>query len=180
MNVLYLDINNPIKIYHPRFRNSDIIAEVSKGEIFKRDSLYYARVNNEGMVVVNAYSKDKTLLATQEFMVKNLPEPSAFIAERKGGNISSKIFKIQKNLDVYNEILENNDGYTVKNFSLLRISTNSEIQKSKNNHGAYFNASTREIIDKAQRGDLFIFDNIEVEIPGGNLIKIASLVFTVI
>ncbi|HET6243414.1 MAG: hypothetical protein H0V01_00780 [Bacteroidetes bacterium] len=180
-NILYVDVDNPLKIYHPGFGNSDIIAEVSKGEIFKKDSLFYLRVNNEGIVVVTAFSKEnKKLLAKQEFLVKNLPEPSAFIAERKGGNISSKIFKLQKHIEVQNEISDNKDGYMVKNFSLIRISASSEMQKSKNNHGSFFNSSTRDLIDGAQRGDIFIFDNIEVEIPGGSIKKVSSIVFTVI
>ena len=181
LNILYTNINNPIKIYHPRIKGADITAEISKGKIYQKDSIYYARVNNVGIVNVNAFTTEgKKLLVSEKFMVKNLPDPSALIADRKGGIISSKIFKIQKNIDVRNEMINNSEGYLVKSFSLIKISGESVIQKSKNNHGAFFNATTRELIDQAERGDLFIFDNIEVEVPGGSIQTVSSLVFTII
>ena len=181
LNTLYININNPIKIYHPRIKGADITAEISKGKIYQKDSIYYARVNNVGIVNVNAFTTEgKKLLASEKFMVKNLPDPSAFIADRKGGIISSKIFRIQKNIDVRNEMINNSEDYFVKSFSLIKISGDSVIQKSKNNHGAFFNATTRELIDQAERGDLFIFDNIEVEVPGGSIQTVSSLVFTII
>jgi hypothetical protein len=178
---IFTDINNVLKIYHPKVKSSEMKVEISNGEIYLKDSLFYCRVPKSGAVEIKAFSADgQILLISQKFVARRLPDPTPYFADRKGGSISSKIFKIQKNIEVKSEINEN-EVFTVKSFSMTKINTRTnEFIKSESNPGAFFNAGTRNMIDNCQRGDVFIFDNIEIESPGGTVKIISPMVFTVI
>ena len=176
--VLYIGVYNPLKIYHPKAPTLNISATISQGDIIKKDSLFYAKVDKPGIVEISAFSQN-TLIAKRKFEVKNLPVPSVVLGDRNGGKISSKIFKVQKSLNINTEIVSAQGKYSIKTFSLTRINAEGEIQKSEENKGAFLNSITADLINQSQRGDLYIFDDIEAEGPDGTILSLASLVYKI-
>ncbi len=179
-NTLYKDVNNALAVFHPNVGIENISLTASNGQVLKKNNVFYLRVKDEGAVEINAYSAgSKNLIITQKFNVKSIPDPSIFVADRKGGRIGYKIMRIQKNMDVKNEFFKNLVDYSVKEFSLIRISAASEMSKSMKNKGAYFNSATKELIDKATKGDIYIFDAIDIETPYATTIRVSPVIFTV-
>lgn len=181
--ILYTDIDNLIKVEHPFYSNTELIAKISNGEIYLKDTVFYARVKTLGINEVIIYHQRDTLtpLIRQKFVVKPMPDPIAVLADRKGGIISHKIFKLQKNIAVHSKVRNFTYEYLIKRFSLIQIPADGTlIRKSKKNAGGYFNASTQQMIDEATRGDIYIFYNIEAETLIGNTVYINAIVFTLI
>ncbi|MCD4745226.1 MAG: hypothetical protein K8R58_02885 [Bacteroidales bacterium] len=176
---LYTGIDNLIKIYHNKFKDKDIDVDISSGELIYKDSKYYARFKSPGLIEINVYStyyKEKKLLSTKKFIVKDLPDIKAVLYGRQSGVISQKILKIQKNLELKSDFVDN-INFNIKEFDIKRINKN--ITESNKNEGAYFTSLSRKIIDNAEKGDIFIFDNIKVEKIMGNEIEIPSIVLNV-
>lgn len=181
--ILYTDIDNPLRVHHPNYSNTQLTARINDGEIFLKDSTFYARVSKTGMTEVSIYHPLDNVnpLVRQNFLVKSMPEPSAFLADRTGGVISSKIFKLQSEIRVKSIMSRFDVEYLVKHFSVMRVTGNaSQIRKSDSNPGGNFNVVTRQIFDEAKRGDIYIFNDIEAKTPAGSIINIKAMVFTII
>ena len=178
--VLYVGINNLIKISDIKFKGEQILAEISSGTIIRRGYNFYIRISKPGLARVNVYGiegKQKILISSRDFIVKELPEPKAIIYDRQSGEISTKMFKLQKKIHIRNDILKDINyrliGYNVKRISNL-------ITETSYNNGSYFNASSRRLVDKASNGDIYVFDNIKVEDIDGKKMILSPIVVTII
>ena len=177
--VLYIGVYNPLQIAHPKVGYNVLTAEISEGEIYKKDSTFYAKVNKPGVVEIKVIAQGNES-GVKQFNAKFLPKPSLTVADRDGGKIASKIFRVQKKVDVLSEVKTAKDEYQVKSFSLMKISSDGKILKSGVNNGAFFNSSTIDLIKTSERNDRYIFEDIEVEGPDGKKISLSSLMFKVI
>ncbi len=178
--VLYIGINNLIKISDIKFKGEKIRAEISSGTIIRKDSNFYIRVSKPGFSQINVYGIEgnrKMLISNQKFIVKELPEPKAFIYNRHSGDISSKMFKLQKKINIRNDILKN-INYRLIGYNIKRI--NNFITETSYNNGSYFNASSRQLIDKASNSDVYIFENIKVESIDGKEMILSPVTVTIL
>jgi len=178
-NTLYKDLNNKIAVYHPNIPSNAMNLTATNGEIFRKGDAFYLRLRDEGFVQVNAYS-GTNLIITQKFIVKTLPDPFVYVADRRGGKVSHKIMKAQKSLVVKNDFVKAEMDYKIKGFSVMRIgAADSQISKVEANKGDFFNSAAKELIEKAEKGDTYIFDNIEIETPYGTTLKVSPSIFTI-
>jgi len=177
--VLYSGINNLIKIKDIQYESNQIIAELSTGEIIKKDSNFYIRVGETGYTRLTVFGIDdgqKVLLSSQKFEIKKLTVPKATIFDKQSGEISEKMFKLQKKIDIDNWALE--DIYLkISSYEIRRI--NELISETVVNKGAFFNAKTRELVDKASNGDMYVFSNIKVEYSDGKQVDVDPVVVTI-
>ncbi|MCD4694722.1 MAG: hypothetical protein K8S16_00670 [Bacteroidales bacterium] len=178
--VLYSGINNLVRIRDISYNSEQIIAELTAGEIIRKDSNFYIRVGKPGFSRLTVFGMDegqKVLLSSQKFEIKELPEPKAFIFNKLSGEISEKMFKVQKRVDIKNWAIE--DVYMkIAGYEIKRV--NNLISETVFNKGAFFNAKTRELVDKATSGDMYIFNNITVEYSDGKQVNIDPVVLTII
>ncbi len=176
---LFVGLNNIIRIQHEDFKGKNLIVEIDDGQVIKKHSKYYVRVNRPGIVELRVFgieNAEKKLLSTKKFIVKELPDLRASVYGRQGGVISSKIIKLQKNINIETQ-LTSGMSLAIKEFVIERINNNSfEINK---NEGAFFNAGTKEIIDQATFGDLYIFNEIVAENYKGDEIFLSPIIFTI-
>ena len=176
---LFVGLNNRINIQHSSFDPENLLVEIDDGQVIKKQSKYYVRVNKSGMVELKVYgieNAERKLLSRKKFIVKNLPEIRASIYGREGGLISSKLIKLQKNINIESE-MASDMNLAIKEFVVERINKKSfEVNK---NTGAFFNAGTKEIIDKASFGDIYVFNNILAENYKGDEIFLSPIIFNV-
>lgn len=183
---LYLGLKNPLRISHPRYKMSDMVAEITNGEIHAyKDSVFYATPVNPGPVEVRIYNrlgnvKGASLLISKKFIAREMPTPNAYLADRISGTISAKILSVQNSIELKNSDLRAAESFTVKQYSVLKVSKDGNIQQSPNNSGPSFNANTRQVLDAARSGDVLLFDNIKVVGPNGSVVNIPSLVLNVL
>ena len=93
MNILYLEVDNPLQISVPGFSAGEITATISNGSIVpikKSSGEYKARPNKKGKASVTLYAKindKRTKMGAVEFRVKEVPPPKAKVqlAKQAGG-----------------------------------------------------------------------------------------------
>ena len=83
MNILYLEVDNPLKISVPGYTAGEISAVISNGKVSAtKRSLgeYSARPSKKGKAIVSLYAKvegKRTKMGQMEFRVKEVPPPKA-------------------------------------------------------------------------------------------------------
>lgn len=177
--VLYIGINNKITIREKDFPGFEIETELNKGQIQKRGNDYFIRDDSPGIAELKIYGNktgERILLAEKQFSVQQLPHPIPNIGDRFSGMISTKIFKLQRGIEL--QYADNNlPPFNIKNFDVQKISSTTSA-KQKNN-GEFFNSGTRTLIDQANRGDIYLFDNIIAEDFEGKEVRLSTIVLTI-
>ena len=93
MNILYLEVDNPLQISVPGFSAGEITVSITNGSIVpvkKSNGEYTARPKKEGKASVTLYTKindKRTKMGAVEFRVKKVPPPKAKVqlAKQAGG-----------------------------------------------------------------------------------------------
>ncbi|MEX0812240.1 MAG: GldM family protein [Chitinophagales bacterium] len=182
-NVLYVGVNNPIKVNHPEHNREKYEVTISQGEIIDNGEEFFARVNRTGFAYVTLKIPDKNgamkTVNTEKFMVKELPKPTAKVYNRVGGDMPSKLFKQQKGLKVELDNLPYDANYRVVEYKITYINSNGLGIFREKVKGSYFTGRAKELVDLAQPGDIFIFEEIFVKGPNGKNEEIESLVFNI-
>lgn len=176
---LFVGLNNRINIQHNSFDAENLLVEIDDGQVIKKQSKYYVRVNNPGIAELSVFGIEnakKKLLSTKKFIVRNLPDIRASVYGRQGGVISSKLIKLQKNINIETEPASDM-SLAIKEFVVERINNkNFEVNK---NEGAFFNVGTKEIINKASFGDIYVFNDIVAENYKGDEIFLSPIILTI-
>ena len=96
MNILYLEVDNPLKISVPGYTAGEISAVISNGKVSAtKKSLgeYSARPSKKGKAVVSLYAKvegKRTKMGQMEFRVKEVPPPKAEV--RFSSDVKGELF----------------------------------------------------------------------------------------
>lgn len=182
-NVLFLGINNPLNVYHPEYKQDKYRVSINNGNVIKGDDGYYARVNNLGYATVilevpdgkGGYKK----VAEEVFKVKDLPTPKVVLYNQIGGVMASRIFKMQKGLDVDAKNMEIDNKFRVVEYTMTYINGSGLGIFSEPVKGSYFSGKSKELVELAQPGDLYIFDNIYIKGSDGKNKKVDPIVFKI-
>jgi gliding motility-associated protein GldM len=182
-NVLYLGINNPLNVFHPEYPPDQYRVSINNGRIIIGQDGYYARVNNLGYATVvlevpdgrGGYKK----VAEEIFKVKELPTPEVVLYNQVGGTMPSKIFKLQKGLEIDAKNLEIDTKFRIVEYTITYINGSGLGIFTEPVKGSYFSGKSRELIDLAQPGDIYVFDNIYIKGPDGRNKKVDPIVFKI-
>ncbi len=183
-NILYLGINNPISVYHPEYSADKYKISISQGKVTKVDSSFYANVYRKGYANVVLQVPDGNggykVVAEEIFKVKELPKPQVVLYNKEGGEIPAKLFKMQKGLDAITKEMDIPADFRVVEYSITYVNANGLGIFKEKVKGSYFTGKSRELIDLAQPGDIFIFDGIQVKGPDGVNKDVDALVFNIL
>ncbi|MGB0431521.1 MAG: hypothetical protein ACPGLV_13690 [Bacteroidia bacterium] len=185
LEILYLGIRNPLRIESDNIDANSLSVNASMGQIRKINDLYYAKFDKTGEVTISVEAEldgSPVHVNSRTFFVKELPLPYATLNSMRSGEILEKNLRSQRKLYIESDLYETSDFYNVKQFRLTRISGDRyEVnQLPKANRTANFGPSVLEIVRKAQRGDLFVFDEIIVLGANGSEYELQALAFKVI
>lgn len=185
LEALYMGIRNPLRIETENFDLDDLTITSSAGTIRRINDLYYIKPSEKGEIVIKATVNDngkETLLSTRKFYVRELPLPYALLNSMRGGEVLADNLKGQRRLLIKSDIYETDNYYNVTGFNLTRIANGSYgvNQLKERNRTANFGASVLELISNAKRGDLYVFNEIEVVGASGERMELQALVFKVI
>jgi hypothetical protein len=183
-NILYLGINNPINVYHPDYTPDKYQVNISQGKVTKVDTSFYANVYRKGFASVVLKVPDGKggfkVVAEEIFKVKELPKPMVVLYNKEGGEMPAKLFKMQKGLDAITTDMEVPADFRVIEYSITYVNANGLGIFKEKVKGSYFTGKSRELIDLAQPGDIFIFDDIQVKGPDGVNKDVDALVFNIL
>lgn len=182
-NVLYLGINNPLNVYHPEHKTENYRVSINNGKVIKGDDGFYARVNHPGYANVILEVPDGSggfkKVAEETFKVKELPTPEVVLYNQIGGAMAARIFKMQKGLNVSYKNMEVDNKFRVVEYNMTYVNGSGLGIFSEPVKGSYFSGKSKELLELAQPGDIYIFDNIYIKGPDGKNKKVDPIVFKI-
>jgi gliding motility-associated protein GldM len=182
MNVLYIGVDNPIKISVSGIPSDRINATSTNGIIRRAGEGWIAipRQPGNALIIVDADVEGKGKrkgMGSMEFRVKNIPDPIGKVAGKKGGYIDKNVLLAQMVVNADLENFEFDAKFTVTEFTVaanVRGFNQEEISKSFK-----ITATQRDIISNLKKGDKIYFDNIKAVGPDGKPRELPTVSFKI-
>ncbi|RLD60143.1 MAG: hypothetical protein DRJ05_05200 [Bacteroidetes bacterium] len=184
-NVFYAGIDNEVIIRHPNFDPDKLMLTVSRGVVVKKDSVFILNFRSGGKVDLKIYGVlegKKVQLNAETMAVLELPVSQPVVNNMYDGNISREDLSKQHGVKLINEFTGFKSVHKVKGYKIIRVSGNNnqgEVMKVENK-GAAFSGNSAKLINDAEIGDVFIFDDVKLENQHGRIIDAPSVVLTII
>jgi hypothetical protein len=180
MNVIYVGIENPCRIFVTNVSNEyvEVSSDNENLEIIEKEGGFYTLIANEaGManITVSAGYYEETY----EVQMKQIPNPVAKLGIKEGGNIKISAFKAEKGISAWLVDFDFDTRCMIESYAMTRIAKDGR-QETVENEGAEFNNAATLLYEKAQSGDIYIFENIRSKCVGDEESRpINSLVFRI-
>lgn len=171
---LYNHVKNEVKIIP--IHGKDLKVEIDQGTIEKKeDNIYVIEVDSVNKVIVEiTQGENKSEI---EFRVSNVPDPDIIYISADGFFYKSQIpdssFHQLKGIVPYfpNYLLFKSDfRSTIKSFIITRINKQGQKESIKNEGEVIFDR-VRILLNKAEKGDIYIFSNIVLRMEFNNEIR---------
>ena len=175
MNVMYRNIENPISVSAPGFKNEDIKVTVSNGngtikEVNKTKGEYVIVPGKENETIITASTMvdgKEIALGTQVFRIKAVPDPTPSINGQKSGSYTKNEL-LHLGSIVVDLVDFDFDDYEFTVISYQVQTTIGGFGNTVDNVGNKFNAQVIKNINASKRGQSFYFSNIMVREPNGD------------
>ena len=172
MNILYLEVDNPLKISVPGFSAGEITASITNGKLVptkKNIGEYSARPNKKGKAIVTLYATvdgKKSKMGSVDFRVKEVPPPKAKIQLASEFNGTMMIEKMQMvNSGGVLADLEEFDfkgvRYVIISYRLTGMYKGEQIKE--NTKGPAFSDNMINIIKNTKSGNTITISNIKAK-----------------
>lgn len=183
MNVFYVGVENPVSLAAPGISPEAIEAQITNGTIQKQtDGNYIVRPKIAGkkceITVLANVNGQKRKLQTQEFRVKEVPDPVAKVNGLRGGNIKKNLLIAAGQVDVEMENFDFDMKFTVENFSIYTV-IDGYVQEETRSDRARFSDAQLKMINKLRRKQALTIENIVVKGPDGTTRKLPSISFKI-
>jgi len=184
MNVLYIGVDNPMKISVPGVGQGDVSAAIEgAGSLAKNpDGTYVAKVTAVGKCKINVSAKiDGKVqpMGAEEFRIKRIPDPVPTLGGKlRGGNTQSGAIKAQSGIVPLLENFDFEARFNVQSFQMV-FSQKGEIKKAET-QGPLFNQQMKTFLDQAKPKDIIFIDEIKVVGPDNTPRKLGQIAFTII
>lgn len=171
MNVLYIGIDNPIKISVPGYASEKVTASGCgitrvKGEEFN------ARPTTAGTedIVVSVKTEKGSETSKETFRVRRIPDPYVYILNAKGGPLKLGEFRASDAITIKNPDFVFQVPYTVVSFEMVYAPKKGNIVSDPSSSAKY-SSIMKDIQKKATSGDKIIIEAI-VKMPDGRTVPV--------
>ncbi|MBC8045721.1 MAG: gliding motility protein GldM [Fimbriimonadaceae bacterium] len=175
MNVLYVGIENPIKISVPGYVSDKVSASGCNIKKIKGEE-YTANPSSPGVdninVTVNTPEGVKSY--KNEFRVRRIPDPYPYLSTSKGGTIKKSEFTITDRVDAKNVDFVFQVPYQVVGFELVYVPAGGGSLVSDYAKGPGFTSLMQEIKKKAKPGDRIMLNDVKVRMPDGTTRSVST------
>lgn len=165
MNVLYMDVENPLTIT-AGVGAEKVNATFTGGSIQRvSGAKWVAKPTKQGEHSINVIVDGKS--TPVRYRVKPLPDPATFVGSKRGGPIGASELKaiggvIARLIDSDFEA-----PFKVVSYTVGAVGGKYPVYQTANNEGNRWNGAAATIINNATPGTSIFFDNIKVVGPGG-------------
>jgi len=177
MNVLYMDVANPITISGGSVGSEKVSVSFTNGSITKKGGDRYEAIPKtlgDAKIIVNADGKRFEF----PMRVKTLPSPTAFVGTKKGGTVPSAEFKAMGGVIARLEDSEFDFPYKVVSYKIGAVGGPISLYDEAVNQGNRWNGQAAELIKRAGPGTTVFIDEITVLGPGDKKRTISPMKFT--
>jgi len=181
MNVLYAAVDNPVSISAGGVSDAQISATISQGTIVRSGKGWIARVSTPGKAVVTVTAKvgDRVKpMGSFEFRVKNVPNPSAYIANVTDGPVSRELIVASGALiPRMPPDFEFDLNFVITSFKFSGNRKGDIIDYPA--QGNRLSEVMKEFVRGCKRGEKIVLEDIYAKGPDGKNRKLPSIVLTV-
>ncbi len=181
MNVFYLGVDNPVSLAAPGLPPDLIEPEISNGELVKTDGGYIVRPKVAGKKCeIAVYAKingQRRKLQTQEFRVKEVPDPVVKVAGERGGTIKKNLLIAAGGVEVELEKFDFDMKFKVQSFNLYTVVDG--YTQDIRTQGASFTPEQIKLIKNLKRHQILIIDQVMVKGPDGTIRKLTPISFKI-
>ena len=183
MNVLYIGVENPMKISVPGVGQNDVTASLEgAGTLTKAaDGTYVANVTGIGKCKINVSAKvdgKVQLMGSEEYRIKRIPDPIPMTSGKlRGGSVQAGTMKAQSGILALLENFDFDARFNVVSFQMV-YSSKGEIFK-KESPGPGFTGDMKAFLDRARPKDIIFIDEIKVVGPDKQPRKLGQIAFTI-
>jgi gliding motility-associated protein GldM len=185
MNLFYVGLDNPVSISVPGIAGENLQPAISAGANLTRqaDGTYMVRVSpgtQEVRITVRAMV-DGALrdITTSQFRVRNVPDPVAYIANRREGRITRDELRIAGAIIPRLENFEFDMNYEIASFTMVAPRAGDIIPMQAESNR--FTQQMIQAISNAPSGQRIIFENITTKPgPDGRVRTLSPISFTII
>ncbi len=171
MKVLYIGLDNPISVSVPGYKPSEVSASISNGTLIGRNGKYIAKVKRGRKSVISAYVRTaegkQKFVGKEEFKVKPVPKPTAYLGSKASGEISRGELKTVRFV-----VARMGQGFAFEGIK-FRVTKYKLIYQPRRGPAQFFNVQGPSIPPQAQalfrnakRGDMVIVTNIYARSKG--------------
>ncbi|MBL0309042.1 MAG: gliding motility protein GldM [Bacteroidetes bacterium] len=184
MNVLYIGVENPMKISVPGVGQADVSASLQgAGSLSKNsDGTYTASVTAIGkcQIAVSAKIEGKVqAMGSEEFRIKRIPNPiPATSGGLTGGNVPPGTMRSQSGIIAQLKDFDFDARFAVQSFQMV-YSSKGEIFKA-DAAGPLFNQQMKSFLERVKPKDIVFIDEIKVVGPDKQPRKLGQIAFTII
>lgn len=178
--VLYIGIDNPIKVAASGVSGGYLEVSVSDGEVNGAQGDYVVRVTKPGVVFVKvtSYERDGTLHeeSVTPFIVQSIPDPVVNINGVTGGNIT--LFQLSSVRQPQLTLIPglHKEGYEMVEFAFSRLVNSTQLYPSR---GDQLSERQKQFLQGLQEGEEFYLRNVVIRTPGGELRDLPAVRFKV-
>lgn len=182
MNVFYVGVDNPVSLAAPGLSTEGIVPEITNGKITKvSGDSYIVRPGVPGkkceITVKAKIGGQLKALQTQEFRVKEVPDPVAKVGGAKGGPIKKNVLIANGGVDVEMENFDFDMKFKVQSFSIYTV-VDGYVQEAASST-ASFSEEQIKMIKNLKRNQMLAIENIVVKGPDGSTRKLPYITFKI-
>lgn len=183
MNVMYIGVDNPVRIAVSGYKTSEIEVSVPEnGKIIGENGNYIVRPQKPGNLFIEVLHKDQMIQKT-EFRVKTIPDPVAAVVSGTkviwDGMISKNDLLKAGGIEAYMRYFDFDLSFEVESFVLSVTVPNSTIVREEISQSNKFSPAQVALIESLIKNQKLIIENIVVAGPDGIKRKLSPIVLNI-
>ncbi len=180
VNVLYLGLDNPVRVSGGTKGAEALSASIDNGSIVKADNsgLFTAKPATAGKAVITVTVEGKP--STFNFPVKRIPNPTPMVGQFGGGSVPVNVFKANVGVRAdMGEFVFEGVKFNVVSYTIVCTGRGFESTGPKFAvvNGAYFPSDVKGYIEMCRAGSSVLITDITVEGPDGRRKLPGSMAF---
>lgn len=176
MNVLYLGVDNPLKIAASGYNAKDLEVSIDNGTIKGKNGQYLVWPRNEGSAIVSVKNNGNVIQETT-FRIKTVPDPTTMVGSRSGGTVKKEWLLNQNTVDANMKNFDFDLSFEVDGFMM---STNIDgFTKEFRSTSGSITPEQKELIQKVKEGGRVYFEDVKAKGPDGSVRKLNTIVFKI-
>jgi gliding motility-associated protein GldM len=182
MNVLYIGVENPMEISVPGFRDDQISANCSGGQLYKSGKGWVCKVTKTGKCNISVSVKDdkggSRSMGSKEFRMKRIPDPVPTVNKQKGGAISKGLLQAQQGVEATLEGFDFDLKFTIASFT-VSATLDGGFQEEAVSPNNRFTPQQVALFGKLKKGKKVYIENVKCRKPDGTVVPLGSISFKI-
>lgn len=182
MNVFYIGVDNPVSISAGGVSPDQINASINNGTITRNGNEWVVKPVNTGKALVTVSAKVgdgmKNMGAPIEFRIKNVPSPTAYIANAVGGNVNKDILAASSIIPKMPIDFEFELYFVITSFEFIGFKPGGELVTKQGTNNR-LTEEMKDFIKSSKSGKKIMFEKIMAKGPEGKIRELNPIIITI-